>query len=349
MNKNEYYYRVDSFLTDSAGAGPKLARLIPTGDKNESAAPTRDLLLPLGDVNKGDNVRLIAEKVSTTDAVLDAAPCGTDYSRNGAYFLHHHDRVNQGDVLSGPYNYFDFEVLGKISWDRNIQKGEPAPFVDGAPIIFGGGIYFSDKKPHLMKLIRRSGKFIGWGIGLDPRSDVSRFLNKFTLLGTRERKLDLIDNRRIFYVPCVSCMNPAFDGDVQSSATGEPKTPHHEIVLHVNGGFNEKKVAAALGSYRVSRTNQIFAETIANLRNSDCVITNSYHGAYWGSLLGKKIICIKTEVPKWDGLHPNVAFADLNEIDQVLRTVKPVPESYLSECRSINNDFYELVRKNLAI
>lgn len=341
MGKKEFLYKVASVHKVDGQVASGFARLHAIDECNPVPIYPRELFITLDKANPGEIVRVTAEMVNS--ASVDTSQRNEVGGIPRAYFLHHYDRVNQGDVLSGPYNYFEFEKRGSISWDENILKGKLSHVDKGSSIIFGGGIYFTDNKPHLMKLIADAKNFIGWGLGLDSRADLPRFLNKFTLLGTRERNLELIDNRRIFYVPCASCMNSAFD-EAALEAHDAHAIEHREIVLHTNGGFNQKQIAKALDNYRLSRTVDPFDKIIANLKNSDCVITNSYHGVYWGSLLGKKVICIKTEVPKWDGIHENVAFADLDEIDKMIGTTKPVPDSYRQECRAINESFYERVR-----
>lgn len=250
-------------------------------------------------------------------------------------FLHHFDRPNKGDVKSGPYNYFNFPDHKKISWDKSILKSGSSDFVPGDVLIHGGGIYFTRGKPRLDKIIAQSKYFIGWGIGLDPRIDDDDFTKKYHLLGTRERKSNLIDNKRVFYVPCASCMDSVFDS--KGKAT-------QDIIVHLNGGFNEREIVKKFGEYSSTKTTSSFEELIANIQSSNIVVTNSYHGAYWGSLLGKKVVCYVTNVPKWDGLHENVVrVKSVNEIEGAIKSAVNVPSEYLEECRSINKDFYQKV------
>lgn len=269
------------------------------------------------------------------------------------HFLHHYDRPNQGDVLSGPYNYFNFGEYKKISWDKNIIKNIPAEFDEGDSVIMGGGIYFAREKPRFDRLVKRSRTFIGWGLGLDPRLDLENFVGKFSLLGTRERKLHLIDNENIFYVPCVSCMNPVFTALTAIDATfgtAGANASDPSIALHLNGGFNKSEILEKIGdkAVPVTTTTDLFGRTVKNLWAADIVITNSYHGAYWSSLLGKKVICIKTDVPKWEGLHENIVFSTVGDIKSAVTSAQKVPGSYLNECRLLNSAFYERVVDLLA-
>lgn len=267
------------------------------------------------------------------------------------YFLHHYDRINQGDVLSGPYHYFDFGMpYEKISWDKQIIK--PAPIAAGSKdtIIMGGGIYFAKNKPRLENLLNRIDKIIGWGIGLDIRADPENFVKRFSLLGTRERQSSLIDNESVFYVPCASCMHPAFEAFVGEYSPERTKPTASKTVLHTNGGFNERELASLFEEQGIERTktSSDFETTLSNLQNAACVVTNSYHGAYWASLMGKKVVCLKTEVPKWDGLHENIVFSTPEDVEDAISRAESIPATYLAECRSLNRDFYDRVQKRLS-
>ncbi len=217
----------------------------------------------------------------------------------------------------------------------------------------GGGIYFARGKPRFDRLVKRARNFIGWGLGLDPRLNLEEFIGNFTLLGTRERKLALIDDKKVFYVPCASCMNPVFTGisAIEAMFGGDAHGDGEQaIALHLNGGFNRSVIVKKIGTqnFPITTTTDAFGKIVRNLWNADIVITNSYHGAYWSSLLGKKVICIKTDVPKWEGLHDNVVFSSVDEIKDVLGSVKNVPRNYLDECRLLNSNFFMRVTELLA-
>lgn len=240
--------------------------------------------------------------------------------------------------MSGPYNYFDLGMpFDKISWDRHIIKGEPFHCLGEDSIILGGGIFFSNNKPHLFRAVQKCKNFIGWGIGIDPRSDFTSFVSRFSLLGTRERNAEYIDNKKSFYVPCSSCMNDSFSNHYNAES-------RKDIAVHINGGFNAKQLVKYFSSYDSTTTVDCFASIIKNISEGDYTITNSYHGAYWASLLGKKVVCVKTDVPKWGGLHENVVFADISDVQSAVKKAVRVPDDYRQECRSLNVEFFEKVK-----
>lgn len=260
------------------------------------------------------------------------------------HFLHHFDRPNQGDVLSGPYHYFNFPEHDCISWDESIIKGKPIKKAESFDVIMGGGIYFLRNKPRLDKLMKGATNFIGWGLGLDTRVNLDEYIERFSLLGTREKKSHYIDNQKVFYVPCVSCMHGFFDGFLSNDLVEDSVKG---VAVHLNHGFNKNEILTHFKSYDVTYTTSSYEKTFKNISEAEVVITNSYHGAYWGLLMGKKVICLATEVPKWDGLHANVVFSSLEDVENALKEVKSVPKEYLRECRSLNVSFYEKVRAHL--
>lgn len=258
------------------------------------------------------------------------------------HFLHHHDRTNQGDVLSGPYHYFDFGPYEKMSWDAEILKRGPQKFATDDHVIMGGGIYFFRDKPRFEDLAKRAKHLIGWGLGLDERLELKDFVAKFSLMGTRDRQTPYIDGDRVVYVPCASCMHTSFDRT--DFLSGETRS----VAVHINGGFNAAQLRSRMGEQPATTTVSPFTEIIQNLMSAETVVTNSYHGAYWGSLMGKKVVCLKTEVAKWDGLHGGIQFADAENVEEAIRRAERIPASYREECRSLNEAFAKRVRALVA-
>ncbi len=233
----------------------------------------------------------LATEGSEPIASSSPLPATTDKATPTTYFMHHHDRKNRGDVISGPYHYFKFNDSQKISWDENIIGDKPTNFTTGDSLIIGGGIFFMQNKPRLNKMIKSAKSVIAWGIGMDVRQDLQALVSQFTLLGIRERGSPLIDDKKVFYVPCASCMHPVFDGMMDFKNGTE--FGEENFALHLNGGFNKSKLLRAFGNMRHTTTVDDDNDIFVNLANAKCIVTNSYHGAYWGSLMGKKVVCIK--------------------------------------------------------
>ena len=85
---------------------------------------------------------------------------------------------------------------------------------------------------------------------------------------------------------------------------------------------------------------QTFEEVIEFLGSSDVVVTNSYHGAYWATLLGKAVVAFPW-ASKFHGLkHKPILcpapdwWKELNDREQHQY------KHALEECRQANKDFH---------
>ncbi len=154
----------------------------------------------------------------------------------------------------------------------------------------------------LLDQFTKTNKCIAWGIGHnfhngETKIDYKNYLSNFRLIGVRDFGFHQ-------HVPCASCMSNVFDKKYE--ITNETVIyEHHEHPINMdfpkmtNLGINLEEKIKFLGS----------AETI---------ITSSYHGAYWGMLLNRKV---KVEIPfssKFYGFKNN----------------------NLEECRKLNIKFY---------
>ncbi len=215
---------------------------------------------------------------------------------------------NIGDKVSRPSLYFDYETT---NFDIRRVGNEPLPKAD--VYLCGGGAITRS----LTDLPENSIK-IGWGIGQSlrpaPAKATSVPLKDWDLLGTR----DVIPG--IEWVPCVSCMSPLFDKEyeiehVQVSYMNALKYSHPDMPYDTNRGT--------------------FEEAIRFIGSGAVVITNSYHGAYWATLLGRAAVIVNPYNSKFYQYKHQPA----------LEGEKPIsyPEA-LEECREANIKFDRKVR-----
>jgi hypothetical protein len=151
-------------------------------------------------------------------------------------------------------------------------------------------------------------------------------------------------------------MHPAFD---------RQREVKHEIVV-----FSHKKFQIHIpGVPRLTNTTQNFEQVLDFLASGETIITSSYHGAYWGTLLGRKVLAFpfstkfytfkhlptlypvkkwkpaswklsifkKQIYQRWD---KNKFLCDLQNWQDLLKNCQSYPES-LVECRTQNQKFYE--------
>ena len=90
-----------------------------------------------------------------------------------------------------------------------------------------------------------------------------------------------------------------------------------------------------------------FPDIVAFLAQGECIITNSFHGAYWGLLLGRKVMIFRPFANRFLGFSRTIEFCDETDWrEKMRRSVRY--EDYLTECRSINRQFLTRVRALLG-
>lgn len=138
------------------------------------------------------------------------------------------------------------------------------------------------------------------------------------------------------WVPCASCMHPAL------------KEKH--IIRHNVIWFEHKKQlikSTEFGTDPIPRfinSGDNVEETIRLLGSANIIITNSYHGAYWGTLLGKKVIVTEAWSSKFNAMKHKPFFIGKGEfwkdyIDQI-----PVYNTALEECIQATENFWNKVK-----
>jgi len=192
-----------------------------------------------------------------------------------------------------------------------------------------------------LKTINSLDKSIGprilWGAGYNSREkdkdpyyiDYPDYLNQFHLIGIRDWDTDYR------WVPCASCMHPAFDEEYEIK--NEVVWFEHKKRL-IDGKFLD-----ALPAPRMLNTGQNLEQVIEFLGSAETVVTNSYHGVYWATLLNRKVVCVPWGSKFNMFKHPPVMANERNWVDMIERAVN-YPKA-LKECRTANEEFYQDVIK----
>lgn len=235
-------------------------------------------------------------------------------------FLHIRNTGNIGDLYSAPYHYFDFP--------------DSAPFhlTDAVPpcdvAVYGGGALDALFSAERNTLRRVKAKYrVAWGIGATLRGTTEHppVPAGFDLIGVREWNRPGGD-----YVPCVSCMHGFFDA--VPAAT-------RDIVLFVNGDTRIRM--PRITDLPMLDNRASIDETLAFLASGDVVVTNSYHGAYWATLMGRRVVCLPYS-SKFHGYKYPPAMAD----DRSWRDAVPAAQAYgeaLEDARTRNRAFHRKV------
>lgn len=231
------------------------------------------------------------------------------------------DKNNVGDMYSTPCKYFDFnckvtqlDILGK-------STKQTAPMIVG-----GGGMLIWKNK--LSKIIRnKSHPIIFWGIGVNDhhkrRSVIPSFVKDIDLYGIRD------DIQGYHWVPCPSCMHSLFDIEYNIK---------HDIIF-----YQHKNFQIGIDEQFPLMTNKAsIGEVIPFLGSGNIVITNSYHGVYWSTLLGKKVLIVSPFSSKFFYLKYPCIVSDKNNWQSNIYKAQIYGEA-LEQCRERTISYYNKV------
>jgi hypothetical protein len=297
------------------------------------------------------------------------------------------DQNNVGDMFSNPLRYFD-PAAEKSTIDID-RPGEYEWYEDAPVIVGGGGLIGNEhfgnnllgclESPDVVALdrmmehswllshkvnkevfekfrdtvdeayrvarkniIHSTGPKIAWGIGHNVKDQHSHFrwpkwLKRFDLVGCRDYQQT--DHR---WVPCASCMHPAFDKKYE--VTNEVIWFEHKKQLIKSTDFGEDPIP------RFTNSGQNFDQTIEILGSAETILTNSYHGAYWGTLLNKKVVIVNPWSSKFHLFkHQPVVWSNKKDgpIEEMAVDAPRFPDA-LSECRTANKQFWSKVKETIG-
>ena len=266
------------------------------------------------------------------------------------------DPDNIGDMYSAPNKYFDIGENEKDIWQLD-PRFEP----EDKHVVIGGGGLIGQMRPltPLCYLLQDKGyKMYGWGVGdhsqvcMDeqsmyiPKLDVTypSYIRTWDLVGIRDYYEEMFDHLDNFYwVPCVSCMDEAFDKEYEITKDFVYYS-HQELPFSLVAGmelYNKDKP-----EYYKRNKGESFEDVITFLGSAETVITNTYHGVYWATLLKRKVLCFPYSSKFWGFRHPPVYGQTLNYVDKLKECV--IYDEALEECREANEDFYEILCERIG-
>lgn len=252
------------------------------------------------------------------------------------HFVYINDTDNIGDNVCSPYMYFDFPEFQVHNLDDVLDvdlKGT---------VVYGGGAIMGRAK---RSAAVQSGKTVLWGVGNTRRYQTGHEpanTYEFTLAGVRDFHKHTKNAR---YLPCVSCMDSSFlefhteyfnqKYDVFVYGHKQVK-PIDDLVTNISSDYNVE--------YAHNEMAYSLREIVKKMVSARCIVTSSYHGAYWAMLLNKPVIVIPFGSKFFH--YKNAPYylnnsRDLNNaIEKQLRLGRSGPEYYLNECIELNRRFY---------
>lgn len=273
---------------------------------------------------------------------------------NAAKIINYHrlNTNNIGDLICAPALWFP-ELAGASREEILGFKGTENTSVTAAKrwkkrlaeadllIIGGGGLLEIDFFRSGLQMIsegRKPGsRAVIWGAGhnnwqvgdwrgLKQGLDLDSF--GFDLVGVRDVDCGYD------WVPCVSCMAPILD---------QQPAPVFDVVMYAHTGTiqNSSRAATLPSGVPMLDNSAPFENVIPFLASGDLVLTDSFHGMYWATLLGRRVIAFPSSSKFYSVKHP-VPLCDPRDWQRFASLARYYPEA-LEECRASNRTFAKKV------
>jgi len=295
--------------------------------------------------------------------------------------VHRQDENNVGDIASNPLQYFlksdEYQTI-------DITKLSTTYYDAGIPIIVGGGglignEFFGDALQNLLlssdknqlldlwdrrwtcsnpanlevneeftvryhelisefvnKISKDSAPRVIWGAG--HNGEVTKkskgtfvypnYLAEYKLIGVRDF------NQNLPWVPCASCMHPALN---------KTYSIKNDIIW-----FEHKKQFIKDFGYdsipRFVNSGSNIEQTIELLGSANIIITNSYHGAYWGTLLKKRVVVVGPWSTKFYAMKHYPVLVERQELWREHIDTAVIHDTALEECISATTSYWNSVK-----
>lgn len=245
--------------------------------------------------------------------------------------------VNIAESFTQPIDYFDFgEPTEKRPFSMSLPKNVKTPL---SMIVAGGSGLLRNAWYALRAIVDEScGRLpiVIWGMGINDHGRFDKNYNE-TLAYIENKKNILIGLRDSFYsnyVPCASCMMSELDAGFKIQ---------REVGFYAHHSFDVPHVYPVM-SNRVhgDRTTYLW-RVLQFLGSCDIVVTNTYHGAYWATLLNRKVIVVRPFSNKFLGFkYEPIIIRDISSLMPAMKIARSYPLA-LAESRKANQLFFERV------
>jgi hypothetical protein len=179
-----------------------------------------------------------------------------------------------------------------------------------------------------------------WGAGYNSTDEIAFEKIKWPKVLSRYKKVgirDYSEQLRFNWTPCASCMHPAL-------------TKTYAIKNDVIWFEHKKQMIKDFGTDPIPRfinSGDNIEQTIELLGSANIILTNSYHGAYWGTLLKKKVIIVGGAwSSKFKFFRHQPIVLNKKEEWQDYRDTAPIYNNALEECRAATQTFWQEIQQS---
>lgn len=243
------------------------------------------------------------------------------------HFIHSKNTENSGDLVCGYYRFFLEKFKKYTILIHDIAQIDFSLIKSDDIVIIGGGglLNCADLWNYNINRVAKICKNVvvfaaGFNCHFASKVDIPIKLRQCALVGIR----DYEHPSGFEYIPCASCLSAEFDRVF-------PIKRKFGAVQHYLFGFKH-----ALDIDFIYN-NESFSKIIEFIGSSEVIVTNTYHAAYWATLLGKKVIMESAFSEKFKYLkYPPVNFSGNLEQDAAVAKIYP---GVLEESRALVEDF----------
>jgi len=255
---------------------------------------------------------------------------------------------NAGDYYCSPklyYNFDGFDVIHRTLNPTIFNTLKDEPNFNSSYVIFGGGGIIdtnSDIKTFYDTLPKTNIYFhwgsgsnrinlnqVNWKINDKEIKFVDSDFENFKLIGRRDYIEKYKQNHS--YVPCVSCKLPQLKKKyINQRRIG---IVQHAWLKQIN--LNYPTINMNLSNYDIDNIIKFIGE-------SEIIITGSFHGAYFGLLMGKTVLINGNWSSKFDTFKYKPTLLT-NDIEKDIVEANIAPNNYLDECIELNDNFYKKI------
>jgi hypothetical protein len=203
---------------------------------------------------------------------------------------------------------------------------------------------FTDKFQELIRKIlsklklAEKPKFV-WGAGHNQSGDYNldkvtypESLSNFDLVGIRDN-----GSGSHQWAPCPSCMHPALR---------ETYSIKNDIIWFEH----KKQLIKDFGTESIPRfinSGSNIEQTIELLGSANIVLTNSYHGAYWATLMKKRVIIVSPWSTKFHFFRHQPVIPHRKESIQSALDRATIYESALDDCIATTEKFWKKIKERI--
>jgi hypothetical protein len=177
-----------------------------------------------------------------------------------------------------------------------------------------------------------------WGAGhngdlVGSTEDLPRYpkaFSEYSAIGIR----DYNEKSRYDWVPCASAMHPALLKD-------------YPIKNDIIWFEHKKQMLKDFGNDSIPRfvnSGSNIDHTIELLGSANIILTNSYHGAYWGTLLKKRVVVVGPWSSKFQFMKHQPVMPSKRESWQDALERAVIYPNALAECRNANENFWNRIK-----